>query len=150
MYSQWCTGDVVIFSGYHIWRHRMPICPSLVLLIWSPGQGTVWFLHCTINITFLPCHWIFKTTRIFYSLTKFPPVFRICWASLPDPVLTMMTAKWWFFQLQHSFPIYLLASAFYCKSPPSSPIYLPVCLSIISLNSWIFIFSNGSIIHYCT
>lgn len=30
------------------------------------------------------------------------------------------------FQLQHSSHIYSLASAFYCKSPPSSPIHVPL------------------------
>ena len=49
--SEYCEGDTVSFSGSHIWRHWMPICPSLmmwILISWSRCCSV--FFHCIVII----------------------------------------------------------------------------------------------------
>lgn len=120
-----------------LWSSRVSRLEAPSVRPFLPGAVNLitWSRYCLISTLYYLCYLfclateIFKTTQIFYSLTKFPPIFRICWSSLPDPILTMTTAKWWFSNssiLSHSLHIYSLASAFYCNSPPSSPIHVPL------------------------
>lgn len=66
---------------------------------------------------------------------------------LADPILTTMIVK--DFPMPSFFHIYQLASAFYHKSLPSSPIYLCVVLLSVWINEFLF-FPQWFIIHYCT
>ena len=51
-----CRSDKVSFSGYHLPRHVMCICPLLRRLIWIIRSSCFWFLHSLVY-HFSPCYY---------------------------------------------------------------------------------------------
>lgn len=115
-WPEYCTDDIVSFSGHRLCRCVMFICPSLVPLV---GQSVAWFLQCIITVCFSPLQAISGLWRDFLimQIACSNYNFFLDFASIDGPnlIYTMIVAKWWFFNSSSPSLITHQLLALYCE-----------------------------------
>lgn len=94
--------NIVSILQYHIWRHTISICPTLLILIpltypkchqISPFYDYCYYFFSQQLVNSL---WRETSMKISCSLSKFPPLDLASMIILSDPSFTMFVAQPWF------------------------------------------------------
>ena len=112
--THYTTRSCVILSNTQ--RCKTSMCPSLVILVFTPDQDVVWFLHCVVTTFSLITNKKsgdrhFKSMQISCSSATLPPRFSIDWWFLSQTFLTMV------FKCDFcncTTPVYMYPLAFFC------------------------------------